>query len=124
MPELNEALKNYTGGLTSGGAIVASDSITAAKRDLFKTMDKSSQPLPPLVFLQVLHMAYPQFAEKAEQGGVNNRMLMNVGQSLLDVYNKNHQGCLHQLGTRTVQHKHLHLQGLWASIFGENLMFQ
>lgn len=69
VPELNEALKNYTGGLTSGGAIVASDSITAAMRDLFKTMDKSSQPLPPLVFLQVLHMAYPQFAEKAEQGG-------------------------------------------------------
>lgn len=69
VPELNDALKNYTGGLTSGGAIVASDSITAAMRDLFKTMDKSSQPLPPLVFLQVLHMAYPQFAEKAEQGG-------------------------------------------------------
>lgn len=69
VPELNEALKSYTGGLTSGGAIVASDSITAAMRDLFKTMDKSSQPLPPLVFLQVLHMAYPQFAEKAEQGG-------------------------------------------------------
>lgn len=69
VPELKEALKKYSGGLTSGGGIVASDSITAAMRDLFNTMERSSQSLPPLVFLQVLHMAYPQFAEKAEQGG-------------------------------------------------------
>ena len=43
-------------------------------RDLFNTMEKSSQPLPPLVFLQVLHMAYPQFAEKAEQGGFQQQV--------------------------------------------------
>lgn len=69
VPELKEALKKYSGGLTSGGAIVASDSITAGLRDLITSMDKSGQAIPPIVFLQVLHMAYPQFAEKSEHGG-------------------------------------------------------
>ncbi|XP_053393894.1 ubiquitin carboxyl-terminal hydrolase 14-like [Mercenaria mercenaria] len=69
VPELKEALKKYTGALTTGGAIVPSDSITAGMRDLVSSMDKSGQALPPIVFLQVLHMAYPQFAEKSEHGG-------------------------------------------------------
>lgn len=69
VPELKESLKKYTGGLTSGGAIVPADSITAGLRDLFSSMDKSGQAMPPIVFLQVLHMAYPQFAEKSEHGG-------------------------------------------------------
>ncbi|KAL4237112.1 Ubiquitin carboxyl-terminal hydrolase 14 [Mactra antiquata] len=69
VPELKQALEKYSGGLTMGGAIVAADSITAGLRDLVISMDKSGQALPPIVFLQVLHMAYPQFAEKSEHGG-------------------------------------------------------
>ncbi|XP_060570508.1 ubiquitin carboxyl-terminal hydrolase 14-like [Ruditapes philippinarum] len=69
VPELKESLKKYTGTLTTGGAIVPSDSITAGMRDLVSSMDKSGQAIPPIVFLQVLHMAYPQFAEKSEHGG-------------------------------------------------------
>lgn len=45
-----------------------SQSITAALRDLYKTMDKG-QTIPPIILLQVLHMAFPRFAEKSEHGG-------------------------------------------------------
>ncbi|XP_052776253.1 ubiquitin carboxyl-terminal hydrolase 14-like [Mya arenaria] len=69
VPELKDALKSYKGGLATGGAIVAADSITAGMRDLVVSMDKSGQAVPPIVFLQVMHMAYPQFAEKSEHGG-------------------------------------------------------
>lgn len=43
-------------------------SITAAIRDLFNTMDHSST-VPPIFLLQVLHIAFPRFAEKSEHGG-------------------------------------------------------
>jgi len=69
VPELREALNRFDGGLTVAGEISASDSITAALRDLYKAMDKTSTALPPIIFLQVLHMVFPRFAEKGEQGG-------------------------------------------------------
>lgn len=68
VPELKEALKKFTGGITVAGAISSSDSITAALRDLYIAMDKTSNPLPPIIFLQVLHMVFPRFAEKGENG--------------------------------------------------------
>ncbi|OBS64154.1 hypothetical protein A6R68_07308, partial [Neotoma lepida] len=40
----------------------------ALKRDLFDSMDKTSSSIPPIILLQFLHMAFPQFAEKGEQG--------------------------------------------------------
>lgn len=39
-----------------------------ALRDLYETMDKTSSSLPPIILLQFLHMAFPQFAEKGDQG--------------------------------------------------------
>ncbi|KAK6179374.1 hypothetical protein SNE40_011754 [Patella caerulea] len=69
IPELNQALNRYTGGLTVGGAIAPSDSITAALRDLYQTMDRSGAAIPPIIFLQILHMAFPRFAEKSDEGG-------------------------------------------------------
>ena len=40
----------------------------SAIRDLFENMDMTANSIPPIVMLQVLHMCYPQFAEKAEGG--------------------------------------------------------
>lgn len=37
--------------------------------DLFKAMDESSTAISPIMFLHVLHSAFPKFAEKGEQGG-------------------------------------------------------
>ena len=37
-------------------------------RDLYKTMDTGAT-IPPIIMLQVLHSAFPAFAERGEQGG-------------------------------------------------------
>lgn len=69
VPELRESLKKFVGGITLHGAMVPGQSITAAMRDLYESMDKSSLSIPPIILLQVLHMAFPRFAEKSEHGG-------------------------------------------------------
>ncbi|KAK6630620.1 hypothetical protein RUM43_014605 [Polyplax serrata] len=70
VPELREALTKYTGTVQLGGpeGILPAQSITAALRDLYSAMDHESA-VPPIVLLQVLHMAFPRFAEKSSQGG-------------------------------------------------------
>uniref|UniRef100_A0A8D3E7T1 Ubiquitin carboxyl-terminal hydrolase n=1 Tax=Scophthalmus maximus TaxID=52904 RepID=A0A8D3E7T1_SCOMX len=68
VPELKTALRRYSGALRSSGANAPSQYITAALRDLYETMDKTSSSLPPIILLQFLHMAFPQFAEKGDQG--------------------------------------------------------
>lgn len=69
VPELKDALKKFQGELflmRSSGS--SPQSVTAAMRDLQGLMEKSAV-VPPIVLLQVLHTAFPRFAEKSEQGG-------------------------------------------------------
>ncbi|MGH0151935.1 UNVERIFIED_CONTAM: hypothetical protein FKN15_055145 [Acipenser sinensis] len=61
-------LSRYSGALRGSGANASSQYITAALRDLYDSMDKTSSSIPPIILLQFLHMAFPQFAEKGEQG--------------------------------------------------------
>ncbi|KAG9339206.1 hypothetical protein JZ751_024065 [Albula glossodonta] len=68
VPELKDSLRRYSGALRSSGANASSQYITAAMRDLFESMDKTSSSIPPIILLQFLHMAFPQFAEKGDQG--------------------------------------------------------
>ncbi|XP_070555523.1 ubiquitin carboxyl-terminal hydrolase 14-like [Ptychodera flava] len=68
VPELKEALKKYPGTMTPAGMVMPAESITVAMRDLFETMNKTSSGIPPIIMLQVLHLAFPHFAEKSEQG--------------------------------------------------------
>ncbi|XP_053099823.1 ubiquitin carboxyl-terminal hydrolase 14 isoform X2 [Hemicordylus capensis] len=68
VPELKEALKRYAGALRASGEMASAQYITAALRDLFDSMDKTSSSIPPIILLQFLHMAFPQFAEKGDQG--------------------------------------------------------
>merc|ERR1712012_875520 len=67
VPELRTALTNYSGSVSLGGGQDAVN-MTAALRDLYSTMDKGST-IPPIILLQVLHMAFPRFAERGENGG-------------------------------------------------------
>ncbi|OWF45381.1 ubiquitin carboxyl-terminal hydrolase 14-like [Mizuhopecten yessoensis] len=69
IPELTDALKKYKGDITLSGAAPPAESITAAMRDLCVSVEKAGTAIPPIIFLQVLHTAYPQFAEKSEHGG-------------------------------------------------------
>jgi len=67
VPELRTSLSNFTGKVSIGGG-EDSLNLTAALRDIYNTMDKGST-IPPIVLLQVLHMAFPRFAERGENGG-------------------------------------------------------
>lgn len=68
VPELREALRSFSGAVTMASTMVPAQSITAALRDLYDVMDKGAS-IPPIILLQVLHLAFPRFAEKSEHGG-------------------------------------------------------
>ncbi|KAJ8934150.1 hypothetical protein NQ314_013560 [Rhamnusium bicolor] len=72
VPELREALQNFQGGVAAAGSVIPAQSITAALRDLYSSMDKGNN-IPPIVLLQVMHMAFPRFAEKNEHGGFSQQ---------------------------------------------------
>lgn len=68
VPELREVLKIFSGGWTTGASLsITAQSITASLRDLYENMDKGTVKAP-LLLLQMLHLAFPRFAEKTEQG--------------------------------------------------------
>lgn len=50
------------------GSVEPDQSITAAMRDLFTSMEQAGGSFPPIMMLNVLHMCFPQFAEKNDQG--------------------------------------------------------
>jgi len=69
VPELKTALKKYSGGVgLSAVGLNASQAVTAAMKDLFATMERTSNAVPPIIFLQILHDAFPRFSEKNEHG--------------------------------------------------------
>ncbi|XP_067835847.1 ubiquitin carboxyl-terminal hydrolase 14 isoform X2 [Heptranchias perlo] len=68
VPELRDTLKKFKGALRASVTMTPPQYITAAFRDLFESMDKTSSSIPPIILLQFLHMAFPQFAEKGDQG--------------------------------------------------------
>lgn len=83
VPELQQELAKYTAappapgpqGNTLGdlsmfglGGLGASMDLTASLRDLYQQMSETQEGFPPLVFLNALRTAFPQFAEKAKSG--------------------------------------------------------
>ncbi|KAF2190465.1 cysteine proteinase [Zopfia rhizophila CBS 207.26] len=80
IPELQEELARYTAS-SSGpssstsqlaqfglGGLGSSLDLTASLRDLFKLMSETQQGFPPLMFLNALRTAFPQFAQKSKDG--------------------------------------------------------
>jgi len=72
VPELRNAVSSYVlgGGPAAGGGSAAGprDSrLAAAARDLFKDLQRSAQPVPPLGFWMGLREAYPQFNQQNNQ---------------------------------------------------------
>ncbi|GIY67412.1 ubiquitin carboxyl-terminal hydrolase 14 [Caerostris darwini] len=68
VPELREALQKFSGNITTGNTLVPAQSITAALRDAYAAMEKCGTDYQPIILLQVLHMAFPRFAEKNDHG--------------------------------------------------------
>ncbi|KAJ1975551.1 deubiquitinating enzyme [Dimargaris cristalligena] len=61
IPELRQSLAQFTGGINQGSPAA---NLTAALRDLYKELDRSSEGYPPLVFLQLFFALFPQFGER------------------------------------------------------------
>lgn len=86
IPELQEELSQYQAG--PGGDVLAGLSsfagssnpfgnlgnvgslgdLTTALKDLYKQMSETTEGFPPLVFLEALRRAFPQFAQKGKDG--------------------------------------------------------
>lgn len=67
VPELRDALKTYKEDF-SINSLASAQSITAAIRSVFDQMDKGNT-VTPVLLLQTLHLAFPQFAQTGENGG-------------------------------------------------------
>jgi ubiquitin carboxyl-terminal hydrolase 14 len=50
------------------GGLGSSLDLTSSLRDLFKEMSETQQGFPPLIFLNALRSAFPQFAQKSKDG--------------------------------------------------------
>ncbi|KAL9092812.1 MAG: hypothetical protein Q9165_004230 [Trypethelium subeluteriae] len=81
IPELQEELQLYkasaggppgpSGAFSSAfglDGIGASMDLTASLRDLYKQMSETQEGFPPLMFLNALRTAFPQFAQRAKDG--------------------------------------------------------
>jgi ubiquitin carboxyl-terminal hydrolase 14 len=83
VPELQQELAKYTPAPPAAGTsgtslgdlsmfglsgLGASADLTASLRDLYKQMGETQDGFPPLVFLNALRTAFPQFAQKSKSG--------------------------------------------------------
>ena len=73
VPEFRKALEEYDGSVDLEAGRATNNNpfahvLTSSLKDLFKTMERGVS-VPPLVLLNTLHSAFPQFAERGEQGG-------------------------------------------------------
>ncbi|KAK2860063.1 hypothetical protein Q7C36_004229 [Tachysurus vachellii] len=82
--QLASAMRHFTysGALRSSGANAPSQYFTAALCDLYESMDKTSSSFPSIILLQFLHMAFPQFAEKDDQGQYVQQLMRVLQQKL------------------------------------------
>jgi ubiquitin carboxyl-terminal hydrolase 14 len=63
VPELRDSLKEFTDDVS----FASPQSITFALKNVFEQMEKS-QTVTPILLLQTLHMAFPNFAQTGENG--------------------------------------------------------
>ena len=83
VPELQDELLKYSGSVLSGGssssagfdlsaftnqATAPQIDLTASLRDLYKQMSETQEGFPPIIFLNALRTAFPQFAQKSKTG--------------------------------------------------------
>lgn len=72
VPELQEELQRYSPSsgpdLSQFGLGGSSLDLTASLRDLYKQMSETQEGFPPLIFLNALRTAFPQFAQKSRTG--------------------------------------------------------
>lgn len=83
VPELKSALVDFKGGLGND-----EKALTAALRDQYRAMD-NGQTMPPIMLVQVLHNAFPRFAERGEQGGFQQQDANECWIELMGILKRN-----------------------------------
>ena len=75
VPELRTALKKFSppGDPALGPPNPDTEALTVSTRNLYSILDKSGDPLQPILFLQSLHNVAPQFAEQGPRGGLQQQ---------------------------------------------------
>ncbi|XP_071965808.1 ubiquitin carboxyl-terminal hydrolase 14-like [Antedon mediterranea] len=74
VPELRDSLKKFSGRINPSVVdIQPAESITSSIRDLFLQMDSTSQDVQPIMLLRLMHLAFPEFAERAENGALKQQ---------------------------------------------------
>lgn len=70
VPELRSSLVNYAAAPAPGlgGAADTNHTLTVATRNLFQSLTRSAQPVPPMEFILSLRRAYPQFGQTSREG--------------------------------------------------------
>lgn len=78
MPEMQKSLSGYKAGGDNAslqnlaqyglGALGSSSDLVGSLRDLYRQMSETQEGFPPLMFLNALRTAYPQFAQKSRTG--------------------------------------------------------
>ncbi|KAL1956395.1 hypothetical protein VTO42DRAFT_7378 [Malbranchea cinnamomea] len=70
LPELQEGLQKYKPSMRTSSLFsdVTSQDLTAALRDLYKRMSETQEGFPPVMFLNALRAAFPQFAQRSRDG--------------------------------------------------------
>ncbi|CAL8574913.1 deubiquitinating enzyme [Xanthoria parietina] len=75
VPELQEELQKYSASSSSSGPDLSqfriggnSLDLTSSLRDLYKQMSETQDGFPPMLFLNALRTAFPQFAQKSKTG--------------------------------------------------------
>lgn len=79
IPEMQDTLKTYKPDPSAGSSLQdlsrfgldglrGANDLTAQLRDLYKRMSETQEGFPPIMFLNALRSAYPQFAQKAKNG--------------------------------------------------------
>ncbi len=68
--ELNEALEQYKAPIPRiiGNEVDAVKAVTISIRELFKSLDKSVEGVPPLFVLKFFREAFPQFSQQDQHG--------------------------------------------------------
>ncbi|KAF0682455.1 Aste57867_25407 [Aphanomyces stellatus] len=64
-PDFREALKEYKGGMNANLA----HNFTSSLRDMFYQLDANIDSIPPILFVDTLRRAFPQFAQQGPRGG-------------------------------------------------------
>jgi hypothetical protein len=59
--------------------------VTVSLRDLFKSLDHTNKPVPPMLFVHLFRSAFPQFNQRTERGYAQQDAVRCVPFSLADI---------------------------------------